>query len=85
MTAERLLAVEMEQRERFSEFGERIMTGCEEIDEVVLGGGLERGVVVGLSADASEGQQGTLVSLSSWFCFGFWWNFFLFSVFFFFF
>lgn len=57
--ASHLLAVEEKQRARFASRGERVRTMCAEIDEYVLGGGLERGVVVGLSA---EGDEGRLVS-----------------------
>jgi hypothetical protein len=58
--ASSLLDLEIKQRRRFAAQGERISTGCREVDEVVLGGdGLERGIVVGVSA---EGGQGRLVS-----------------------
>jgi hypothetical protein len=52
-----LLELELKQRQRFSGRGERISTGCKEIDDYVLGGdGLERGIVVGISGESSEGR-----------------------------
>ena len=51
-----LLAIEEKQRQRFSARGDRIRTGCAEIDDYMLRGGLERGVVVGISAEAGEGR-----------------------------
>jgi hypothetical protein len=61
--ASQLLDLEEKQRRRFCEKGSdgRVKTGCGEVDEV-LGGGFERGVVVGLSA---EGNEGRLVSDTS--------------------
>lgn len=55
--ASQLLALEKKHRKRFTEQGrdERILTGCGEIDEI-LGGGFERGIVVGISADGGEGR-----------------------------
>jgi hypothetical protein len=54
--ASQLLELEKKQRRRFTKQGkdERISTGCGEIDEV-LGGGCERGIVVGISAEGVEG------------------------------
>lgn len=54
-----LLDIEEKQRKRFAKFGETIRTGCSEIDEYVLRGGLERGIIVGISG---EGKEGRLVS-----------------------
>jgi hypothetical protein len=61
--ASQLLDLEEKQRRRFCENGSkgRVKTGSGEIDEV-LGGGFERGIVVGLSA---EGNEGRLVSDTS--------------------
>ena len=61
--ASQLLDLEEKQRRRFCEKGSdgRVKTGCGEIDEV-LGGGFERGIVVGLS---TEGNEGRLVSDTS--------------------
>lgn len=52
-----LASLEHERRERVGKEG-RCGVGCKEVDEVVLPGGLERGVVAGVS---SEGQFGLLV------------------------
>lgn len=57
--ASSLLDVEERQRHRFASRGERITTACAEVDEPVLDGGLERGIVLGVSA---EGEEGRLVS-----------------------
>ena len=38
-----------------------LLTGCEEIDQMALCGGLERGTVIGISAE--EGEMGLLVWL----------------------
>ena len=55
--ASQLLELELKHRRRFSGRGERISTGCKEIDDYVLGGaGLERGIVVGISGESSEGR-----------------------------
>jgi hypothetical protein len=56
--ASQLLEFEKKQRKRFTEQGkdEIISTGCGEIDEI-LGGGCERGIVVGISAEGGEGRQ----------------------------
>lgn len=51
-----LLEIEEKQRKRFSERGNRIKTGCTEIDGYVLGGGFERGITVGISGDGSDGR-----------------------------
>ncbi len=54
--ASHLLDLEKKQRLRFIEKGgERISTGCPEIDEI-LDGGIERGIVLGISADDVEGK-----------------------------
>jgi hypothetical protein len=66
--ASQLLELEKDQRKRFTEGGrnERISSGCSEIDEI-LGGGCERGIVVGLSAEGSEGRfVGAFLALSCW-------------------
>jgi hypothetical protein len=57
--ASSLLDLEERQRRRFAGGGARISTACAEVDESVLGGGLERGIVLGISA---EGEEGRLVS-----------------------
>jgi hypothetical protein len=61
--ASQLLDLEEKQRRRFCEKGSdgRVKTGCGEIDDM-LGGGFERGIVVGLSA---EGNEERLVSDAS--------------------
>ena len=51
-----LLAIEEKQRLLFSVRGERISTGCGEIDDYMLRGGFERGIVVGISAEAAAGR-----------------------------
>ena len=58
--ASQLLDLEEKQRKRFTSHGrdERLRTECDEIDDL-FGGGIERGVVVGISA---EGVEGRLVS-----------------------
>ncbi len=64
--ASQLLELEKKHRKRFTERGrgERISTGCGEIDEI-LGGGLERGIVVGISAEGGEGRLvGPLLTLN---------------------
>jgi len=55
--ASQLLELEKKQRKRFTGKGrdERISTGCREIDGI-LGGGCERGIVVGISAEGGEGR-----------------------------
>jgi hypothetical protein len=55
--ASQLLELEKKHRKRFTEQGrdERISTECGEIDEI-LGGGFERGIVVGISAEGGEGR-----------------------------
>ena len=62
--ASKFLAVEEKQRKRFSSRGELVKIGCGEIDDYLLGGGYERGVVVGISADAGEGRLVSLPFLS---------------------
>ncbi|CZT03314.1 uncharacterized protein RAG0_10110 [Rhynchosporium agropyri] len=61
--ASHLLALEEKQRKRFSGKGrpERLSAGCREVDEV-LGGGVERGVVLGISAGV-EDKEARLLSL----------------------
>lgn len=54
-----LASLEHERRERVGAKG-RCGVGCRNVDEVVLLGGLERGVVGGVS---SEGEFGLLVCL----------------------
>lgn len=55
--ASQLLELEKKHRKRFTEQGrdERISTECGEIDEI-LGGGFERGILVGISAEGGEGR-----------------------------
>ena len=63
ISASSLLHLEEKQRGRFTSKGERISTACVEVDESVLGGGgLDRGIVLGISA---EGEEGRLVSESA--------------------
>jgi hypothetical protein len=63
ISASSLLHLEEKQRGRFTSKEERISTGCLEVDESVLGGGgLDRGIVLGISA---EGGEGRLVSESA--------------------
>ncbi|KAH6710930.1 hypothetical protein BKA61DRAFT_106528 [Leptodontidium sp. MPI-SDFR-AT-0119] len=64
--ASHLLELEEKQRKRFvgNGRGERLSTGCREVDEVLGGGGgVERGVVLGISAPV-EGKEGSLLSLN---------------------
>lgn len=60
--ASHLLDLEENQRERFSRHvgAERLSTGCREVDGV-LGGGVERGMILGLSSGL-DGSEGRLVS-----------------------
>lgn len=63
MLASSLLDAEERRRRRFAGKGERLSTGCTVVDDAVLGGGgLERGIVLGISAEDLEGR---LVSGSS--------------------
>ncbi|KAI1343617.1 hypothetical protein F5Y15DRAFT_370571 [Xylariaceae sp. FL0016] len=48
-----LFGLEVERRRRLARRG-RLRVGCGEVDERALGGGFERGVVVGVSAEAEE-------------------------------
>lgn len=70
MTADLLLNLEIQQRRRFAGPNQeklRVSTGCEILDELFDGGdatggrGMERGIVVGVSAEGREGE-GILVS-----------------------
>lgn len=54
--ASHLLTIEEKQRTRFLSRGERIRTGCGEIDDYMLGGGCERGIVAGISAEAGKSR-----------------------------
>jgi hypothetical protein len=57
--ASSLLELEEKQRTRFSGNGERIKTGCTEIDGLFDGekrGGIERGIIFGISADGGDGR-----------------------------
>ena len=54
--ASHLLLLEEKQRQRFSGRGQRIRTGCGEIDDYMLGGGCERGIVLGISAEGGESR-----------------------------
>ncbi|PBP22400.1 hypothetical protein BUE80_DR006775 [Diplocarpon rosae] len=62
--ASHLLELEETQRRNFTGNGgeERLSTGCKDIDEV-LGGGVERGVMLGVSSNV-EGFEGRLLSLN---------------------
>lgn len=72
MTADLLLDHEIQQRRRFAgpnQERRRVSTGCEILDELFDGGdatesgrGMERGIVVGVSAEGRDGE-GILVSL----------------------
>ncbi|ORY67650.1 uncharacterized protein BCR38DRAFT_456344 [Pseudomassariella vexata] len=57
-----LFEVENTRREELKRMGV-LRTGCREIDEYVLGGGLERGCVVGLSAE--EADMGLLIGVQT--------------------
>ncbi|KAG0651375.1 hypothetical protein D0Z07_1636 [Hyphodiscus hymeniophilus] len=59
-----LLNIEEKQRTRFSARGDKIRSGCNEIDDHMLGGGFERGILVGISAEAGEGRLISLHLLS---------------------
>ncbi len=54
-----LFALEVERKRRLRSRG-NVLTGCPELDEYVLLGGLQRGCVVGISAEQEE--MGLLVS-----------------------
>jgi len=56
--ASSLLDLEIKQRAKFG--GGRISTACKEVDEI-LGGGFERGIVVGISCDGGS-EEGIMVS-----------------------
>ncbi|PBP26448.1 hypothetical protein BUE80_DR002686 [Diplocarpon rosae] len=64
MLASHLLELEEEQRRKFTGEGgeERLRTGCKDIDEM-LGGGVERGVMLGVSSNV-KGCEGRLLSLN---------------------
>ncbi|KAF8848676.1 hypothetical protein BDZ45DRAFT_635456, partial [Acephala macrosclerotiorum] len=66
MLASTLLELEEKQRTRFTRHGrpERLSSGCEEVDEI-LGGGVERGIVMGISAEGTEGRMISLHLLTS--------------------
>ena len=61
--ASHLLQLEEQQRQRFSHDGrpKRLSSGCKEVDEVLGSGGVERGLVLGISAPV-EGREWRLVS-----------------------
>jgi len=61
--ASHLLDLEELQRQKFTSNGrpERLSSGCTEIDGLLGGEGVERGIVVGISSDGGDGR---LVSLS---------------------
>lgn len=59
--ASSLLELEEKQRKRFTgdAKSERIKTGCAEIDGILDGGegeGIERGIILGVSADGGDGR-----------------------------
>ncbi|KAK0112968.1 hypothetical protein ONS95_014682 [Cadophora gregata] len=62
--ASHLLELEEQQQQRFTRYGRprRLSTGCKELDDVLGGGGIERGIVLGISAPV-EGREGRLLSL----------------------
>jgi len=52
-----LLQNELHARTRFASHGDRVSTGCTEIDDHVLGGGgFERGIVVGINGIDESGR-----------------------------
>jgi hypothetical protein len=61
--ASHLLDLEERQRRQFNKGGgsERLKSGCEDIDEL-LGGGFERGILVGISAGGIEGRLVSIIS-----------------------
>lgn len=56
--ASHLLQLEQQRRKRFTSNGrsERLSSGCAEIDVLLGGQGVERGVVVGVSGDGDDGR-----------------------------
>ncbi|KAH6667532.1 hypothetical protein B0J14DRAFT_489444 [Halenospora varia] len=72
ITADQLLLLEIAQRKRFSRNGksERIGLGCEGLDELFSlhekrgNDGIERGLVVGISAEGGRGERGEGVLIS---------------------
>lgn len=60
--ASHLLDLEEQRRRRFTRDGgpERLSSGCAEIDSLLGGDGVERGIVLGISAESEDGR---LVSL----------------------
>ncbi|RDW80183.1 hypothetical protein BP6252_04821 [Coleophoma cylindrospora] len=68
ITADKLLELERAQRRRFLKRGDgeelKARTGLKELDDYVLGGGVDRGVVLGISAGSgsggSAGEDGTV-------------------------
>ncbi|RDW92568.1 hypothetical protein BP5796_01962 [Coleophoma crateriformis] len=68
LAADKLLELERAQRRRFSKRGDgeelKARTGLKELDDYVLGGGVDRGVVLGISAGSgsggSAGEDGTV-------------------------
>lgn len=71
--ASHLLQLEQQRRKKFTSNGEpeRLSSGCADVDALLGAEGIERGVVVGISA---EGDDGRLVSSarSSRICKGVW-------------
>jgi hypothetical protein len=55
--ASHLLQLEQKQRTRFIRDGrpEQLSTDCEDVDDI-LGGGIERGIVMGISSESIEGR-----------------------------
>ena len=62
--ASHLFDLEVQRRQRFTRDGkpERLSSGCAEMDALLGGGGVERGVVLGISAGGGDGR---LVSFHS--------------------
>jgi len=58
-----LLQNELNSKQLFANIGETISTGCVEIDDHVLSGGLDRGIVVGVNGEDNAGRLVSLLSL----------------------
>lgn len=72
VSASVLVGRELDRRRRLSRRG-NVLTGCRDVDEYVLLGGLERGSVVGVSAE--EDEMGLLVSFFFLLCVPACWGF----------
>lgn len=58
LLASHLLDLEQLRRKRFggTEANDRLSTGCSDIDKVLGGNGVERGIVVGISAESGDAR-----------------------------